>query len=94
MSDIEFYEVVEVLNSPAAVTLGVSGRRGIVLGVSEGANGKVYAVSVDDLIYMLNASDLSRTGERVTRESIYDGNVIKVPPRRYSAGDQECSPGS
>ncbi len=84
MSDIDFYEIVDVLASPDAMALEVSNSRGIIVGISNEPDGKRYAVLIGNRTFMLDASDLVRTGERVDRETIYGGETIQVRPERYS----------
>ncbi|MGC0416131.1 hypothetical protein [Embleya sp. AB8] len=83
MGDIDFFDVVAVLNTEAAVRLGVAGTRGVVLGGSEAADGWMYAVHVGEETVMLGQADLVRTGETVERESIYGGETVRVPPQPY-----------
>jgi hypothetical protein len=83
VSDIDFYEVVTVLTGPDATATGVSGSRGIVVGVSGTADDESYAVLIDGRTVMLGRSELARTGERVDREAIYGGETIQVSPQRY-----------
>ncbi|GAB3453696.1 hypothetical protein [Actinophytocola sediminis] len=72
MSDIDYYDVVEVLNTTSTSTSGISGKFGVVLGKSDGSLGKMYAVSIDDdVTYMVAESDLRATGEHRTRKDIY-----------------------
>jgi hypothetical protein len=86
MSDIDFYEIVAVLRTEHAVALGVGNARGLVVGVSEEAAERNYAVLIGDRTFMLRSSDLVRTGERVDREAIYGGEALEVLPGRYSEG--------
>jgi hypothetical protein len=83
MREIAFYEVVEVLNSPNAVALGVGNARGVVVGISGEANERTYAVLVGNRTFMLDPLDLAPTGESVDREAIYGGETIRVSPERY-----------
>ncbi|MEV1009721.1 hypothetical protein [Streptomyces sp. NPDC049881] len=83
MNEIEFYELVEVLKTADAASLGVSGTRGVIIGLSEGEMGKMYAVLIGDRTYTLGRSSLMRTGERVDPESIYAGDAVRVLPVRY-----------
>ncbi|MDT0346037.1 Imm31 family immunity protein [Streptomyces litchfieldiae] len=87
MSDFDFYDVVDVLRTTCAAALGVGGARGVVLGISEGENGRMYAVFIGDTAYMLSPSDLVPTGERVDREAIYGGSAPRGPrPQPPSSG--------
>jgi hypothetical protein len=83
MSDIGFYEIVNVLSSADAVALGVSNARGVVVGISGEANERQYAVLIGDRTFMLSPSDLVQTGESVDREAIYGGETIRVSPEHY-----------
>ncbi|WP_159000958.1 hypothetical protein [Streptomyces sp. SBT349] len=83
MNEIPFYEVVEVLQTADSVSLGVSGNRGVVIGLSAGESEEVFAVLIGDRTYMLGRSSLMQTGERADPASIYAGDVVRVTPERY-----------
>jgi Immunity protein 31 len=83
VSDIGFYEIVNVLSSADAVALGVGNARGVVVGISGEANERKYAVLIGERTFMLDPSDLVRTGESVDREAIYGGETMQVSPERY-----------
>jgi Immunity protein 31 len=83
VSDIGFYEIVKVLSSADAVALGVDNARGVVVGISGETNERKYAVLIGERTFMLDPSDLVRTGESVDREAIYGGETIRVSPERY-----------
>jgi hypothetical protein len=87
MSAINFYEIVNILTNARTTEFGVDQKRGIVVGISEDGDKKLYAVLVEDMTYMLGGSDMARTGESVTRESLYDGSSLRVSPERYTDGD-------
>lgn len=83
MTEFNFFEIVEVLETTHAAALGVSGTRGVVLGISEGENETRYGVLIGDESYMLAVEDMRHTGESVSPESIYSGESIRVPPEHY-----------
>jgi hypothetical protein len=83
MAEFGFYDIVEVLETTDATTLGVSGTRGVILGISEGENDTQFAVLIGDTTYMLCVSDLGQTGERVNPNAIYGGEAVIVPPEHY-----------
>jgi hypothetical protein len=87
MNDIKFYEVVKILTNTRTLGFEVDRKRGIVVGISEDGDNKLYAVLVEDSTYMLDGSDLAQTGEFVSRESLYDGSDVRVSPERYTRGD-------
>jgi hypothetical protein len=72
-----------VLRTADAVALGVGNARGVVVGVSEEANERKYAVLIGDRTFMLGSSDLVQTGECVDREAVYGGEAVEVLPERY-----------
>jgi hypothetical protein len=82
VAKIDFYEIVEVLISSRAAELGVQGSRGIVVGVDDGDE-ESYAILIGSRTFMLGETDLTRTGERVNRETIYDGESIQVHPEHH-----------
>jgi Immunity protein 31 len=88
LADIDFYEIVDVLASPRAVTLGIHDSRGVVVGVAGDGDEKSYAILVGSRTFMLDESDLARTGERVPREAIYGGESTRVFPERYPDVEQ------
>jgi hypothetical protein len=84
MDDIAFYEVVRILPSSAATSMGLSNSLGIILGMSVELGVKTYAVLVGSTTFMLSGSDLEQTGERVDRETVYGDQRIQVLPEDYS----------
>lgn len=87
MGALDFYAEVRILPSEATKALGVDGAVGVVLGISHGVRGDIYAVSVQDETYMINSSDAAPTGRKFSRDDFYDGTSIEVPPERYSDDD-------
>jgi hypothetical protein len=67
--------------------LGIRSGRGIIVGISGEGSDRTYAVLIGDRTFMLHASDLIRTGERVDREAVYGGETIRVSPERYEDDD-------
>lgn len=90
MKPLEFYEVVEVLESAETRALGIVGRKGIVTGVPPHLLGITddpppsepgadrYAVTVGEDGITVARRDLHPTGQRLNRESLYDGSTIRV----------------
>jgi hypothetical protein len=88
MVEIEFYDVVLIKASDKAIALGVANLEGVVVGKSGEQGQMSYAVLVGDRTYMIDAPDLDRTGERVSRSSVYGGESIRVDPQRYENNDR------
>jgi Immunity protein 31 len=88
MNEIAFYDVVHVSPSPRTLAMGIDNRLGVILGRSGESGEGGYAVLIGDYTYMVDAADLVRTGEKVTREQIYSGEAIRVEPERHSDGGQ------
>ncbi|WP_165970212.1 Imm31 family immunity protein [Nonomuraea terrae] len=84
MSEIDFYEIVRVLNTDDSAALGVGNTHGVVVGISEEAGERKYAVLIGGTTYILGPSDLAQTGKKVDRETIYGGDIAHVLPERYS----------
>lgn len=89
MTDIDFYQVVEIQSSPATERLGVDSTHGVVVGISAGETERTYAVLVGQQTFMISPSDLVPTGESVTREAIYSGERVEVAPEKYSSRSDE-----
>lgn len=79
----EFYEVVNIIDNAETRRLGVSNKRGVIVGISTTAGTGYYAVSVDCGAVMLYGKSLERTGQRLSREDLYSGESITVAPERY-----------
>lgn len=80
MTELDFYEVVQVLDTPTPRELGVPNTVGIVLGKSKEGGVVSYAVLIGDETYSLHHTDLRRTGQRVDRKKIYSGEHIRISP--------------
>jgi hypothetical protein len=94
VSEIDFYEVVRVLDTPATRDLGVPNTVGIVLGKSKEGNITVsYAVSIDGMTYSLHDADIEPTGRKVEREEIYTGQHIFISPEGEIVGGNSHSNG-
>lgn len=90
----EHFEVVRINDSPTTRRLAVTGRTGVVLGISaESMKIDHYAVQVEPSgeVVMLSYSDLEPTGERASRNDVYgettihvtkEGHVAPHPPRK------------
>jgi hypothetical protein len=78
MTEIDFYEVVHVLDTPATRGLGVNNTLGVVLGKAREGEIISYAVLIEDETYSLHDTDLRRTGQKVDRQIIYSGERINV----------------
>jgi hypothetical protein len=89
MSGIEFYDIVRILPTDAAMSLGVADALGIVVGISGEVGREAYAILVSGRTFMVESTDLARTGDRVRREAVYGGESIRVPAERYSGDDDD-----
>jgi hypothetical protein len=81
MSDIDYYQYVKILSSPATRAMEVSGTVGIVVGAT-GTDPECYAVLVRGQTYMIGSSDIEPTGKRASRDDLYTSESIRVP-REY-----------
>lgn len=84
MSKFEFYAEVRVLRTPETGHSGIADSVGVIMGISEGALGPSYAVSIDGISNMVSESGLEATGRIYSREDFYDGSSIAVAPQRYT----------
>jgi len=84
---LAYYSVVRIPRSDRSTALGVDGRIGVVLGVSDSGEHVEYGVLIDDGSYMADSSDLEPTGEVLSREAIYGNSSIAVQPKRFRKGD-------
>ena len=80
---LAYYSVVNVLRSSSTAALGIDGLTGVVVGISESGPNVEYAVLVGEEVCMVKSSDVSSTGEVVSRSDLYDGNTLKVDPQHY-----------
>jgi Immunity protein 31 len=81
MSRFGHYDIVAISDSERMRKLGIGAKSGVVIGVSEPEEPEddhIYAVLVDEITYMVPEHDLQSTGERVSRDTIYDGSTIGV----------------
>lgn len=78
MSLPTFFDVVTLAETEHLRSLGVSGARGIVLGIAEEGGLTWYAVSVGGETYHVSSADVIATSERVDPGDIYDGTTIHV----------------
>ena len=81
---LAYYSVVRVLRSDQTDALGVSGCTGVVMGISDSGSQLRYGVLIGEEAYMVDSSDVSPTGEILSREVFYDGTSISVAPQRYA----------
>ena len=89
MNDLDFFDVVRILPSSEAVSMGVDDKVGIIVGVSGESDSRHYAVLTGDETYMLSANSLERTGDRVDRNAVYEGQSIRIAPERSVDGEEE-----
>lgn len=90
MRPLHFYEVVEILDSPATRNLGLVGRYGVVTGVppanlgidevgaSSDPGSAQYSVEVGDDGVAVALRDLRPTGDRVDERLFRSGTSIRV----------------
>lgn len=86
---IDFYAIVEILESPSTRVLGIVGKTGVVLGVASCPLGVTYAVSIDGEGDTVNETDLLDTGIKSRREDHVSGERLPVAPQRYDDEDEE-----
>lgn len=80
---MDFDEIVTVLESAHAIELGVGGDSGVVLGKSQGAEGRVYAVLIGNEAFMIPEADLVPTGRHVDHDEVYSGESVRVQAEWY-----------
>ena len=80
---LSYYLVVNVLRSSSTAELGIDGLTGVIVGISESGPNVEYAVLVGDEVCMVKSSDVSPTGEVVSRSDLYGGDTLKVDPQQY-----------
>ena len=80
---LTYYSVANVLRSSSTAALGIDGLTGIIVGISESDPNVEYAVLVGDAVCMVKSSDVSPTGEVVSRSDLYGGNTLKIRPQQY-----------
>ncbi len=101
---LEFYEVVEVLDSAETRSLNIVGRRGVVtglpphlLGITDDSppsepGADQYAVTVGEDGFAVPRRDLHPTGQKLSREELYDGSTIRVTVEGEMADMPESDP--
>lgn len=99
MRSADFYELVLVKETTRTQSLGVAGMRGIVTGVpphylpdAEELNPgeqsvAQYAIQIGDRGFALYREEFEPLGEKVTREALYDGSILRVGPEREPVDD-------
>jgi len=94
MTELDFYEVVQVLDTKATRHLGVPNTFGVVLGKAKEGEVSSYAVLIGNETYALHDADVRRTGRKVQREEVYSGDRIRVSVHGelIAAELQECDP--
>ncbi|MER5916483.1 tetratricopeptide repeat protein [Streptomyces sp. NPDC001982] len=95
MRELDFDEIVTVLETGHTVELGVVGATGVILGKSQGADERIYAVLIGDETIMLPESVLVPTGRYIDPNEVYGGESIRVQAERYpeeGAESHEVSP--
>lgn len=89
MSNPDFFDVVRILPSPEAASMGVENELGIVVGISDGPDSRHYAVLARGETFMLSVHSLEPTGDHVDRDTVYDGQSIQVTPERYADNEED-----
>ena len=78
MSELDFYEIVRVLDTPATRELGVPNVSGVVVGKAKDGSKNAYAVLIGDETYALHDPDVEGTGKKMDRDELYSGETIRV----------------
>jgi hypothetical protein len=89
MQKFDFCTEVYVLRTAETESSGVSDAIGPIMGISEGALGPSYSISIDGISHMVAESDLAATGRVFSRNYFYDGSSIKVAPQHYTVAAEE-----
>lgn len=83
MREMDFDEIVTVLETGYAAELGIGGSSGVILGKSQGEFGRIYAVLIGDETFMVPEADLLSTGRHVHEGETSSGESVKVQAERY-----------
>jgi hypothetical protein len=78
MKELDFYEVVQIRETPTARDLHVAHEVGVVVGKAAEGKAVSYAVLIGDETYSLDRSDLRPTGNKLTRQELYGGGLLHV----------------
>lgn len=83
MRELDFDEIVTVLETGYTLQLGVGGATGTILGKSQGADERIYAVLIGHETIMLSESVLVSTGRYIDPDEVYGGESIRVQAEKY-----------
>jgi hypothetical protein len=68
MTILDYYEVVEFIESPLTRELGIAHETGVIVGIAEEEGSVWYAVLFNDETYSASQNDVHPTGRRLRRE--------------------------
>lgn len=83
---LPWYSVVRVLRTGGTAAMGIGGREGVIVGVSESGSRVEYGVLVGGEVCAVDSQDVVPTGEVLSRGELYDGSSVRVRPQRYPGG--------
>lgn len=91
---LPYYSVVRILRTGRTAALGIDGREGVIVGVSQSGPRVEYGVMVGGEVCMAGGSDVAATGEVLSRDALYDGSSVEADPQSYpAAGNLTCRHG-
>jgi len=56
----------------------------VILGISDSGSQLEYGILIGEEVYVVDSSDVTPTGEILSREALYDGTSISVETQRYN----------
>ena len=96
MNEIDFYEVVKIVDSEDTRLWEIANKEGIVVGKAyedDHVGGKVvgYDVSIDGESFSVDVDELTKPGRSVNREDLYSGESIRVSATGEYLGPGDAS---
>lgn len=85
MEELDFYEIVRIVENERTKKSGIANLEGVVLGKAreeERDDGEVvdYGVGINEVLYSVGPSEVQATGRRADPADFYTGDSIRVSP--------------
>lgn len=85
MEELDFYEIVTIIENDDTRRHGIANLEGVVLGKAreeERDDGEVvgYGVSINERLYSVDPSEIQATGRKANSADFYTGESIRVSP--------------
>lgn len=100
MKEVDFYEIVTVVDTEDTRRWKIANKEGIIVGKArqdEREDGEVvsYSILLDDYSYSVTPGEIVPTGRRVRREDVYPGESIRVSAKGeyLGPGNSSTDPG-